>query len=75
MRTFENIAAVRASIEYSPTRFARKRASALEIWPRILYTDFKLHPHKIIMAQELSPVDWERRRDCCNAILTSVPSQ
>ena len=76
-RTPENIARVRTSIEQSPTRSARKHSAALRIsertMRRILHCDLKLHPYKIAVVQELSPADWERRRDCCNAILEAVP--
>ncbi|KAL4130614.1 hypothetical protein QTP88_008035 [Uroleucon formosanum] len=57
VRTPENIAAVRTSIEQSPSRSARKHAFALGISDRT----------------ELSPTDWGKRKDCCNAILTAVP--
>lgn len=77
VRTPENIAAVRTSIEQSPSRSARKHASALGISDRtvrrILHCDLKLHPYKIMVTQELSPTDWGKRKDCCNAILTVVP--
>ena len=77
VRIPENIAAVRTSIEQSPSRSARKHASALEISDRtvrrILHCDLKLHPYKIMVTQELSPTDWGKRKDCCNEILTVVP--
>jgi transposase len=61
VRTPENIATVRVSIELSPTRLARKHASALRISERpvrrILHTDLHLHPYKIMIGQELSPAD------------------
>ncbi|KAL4107868.1 hypothetical protein QTP88_018149 [Uroleucon formosanum] len=57
VRTPKNIAAVRTSIEQSPSRSARKHAFALGISDRT----------------ELSPTDWGKRKDCCNAILTAVP--
>ena len=76
-RTAENIARVRESILQSPQRSARKHAAALQIsqrtLSRILHCDLKLHPYKIAVVQELSPADWEKRRDCCNAILQAVP--
>ncbi|CAK9820222.1 hypothetical protein ANTPLA_LOCUS10503 [Anthophora plagiata] len=53
VRTSENIAAVRASIEQSPARSARKHAKALGISERtvrrILHTDLHLHPYKIMV--------------------------
>jgi transposase len=77
VRTPENIATVRALIELSPTRSARKHASALRISERtvrrILHTDLHLHPYKIMIGQELSPADWGRHTDCCNGILAAVP--
>ncbi|CAH0562881.1 unnamed protein product [Brassicogethes aeneus] len=77
VRTPETIEAVRRSIEQSPTRSARKHASALRISSRtvrrILHTDLKLHPYKLMVAQELSPQDCVQRRDACNAILTALP--
>lgn len=76
-RTPENIARVRESIMQSPRRSARKHAAALQIsqrtMTRILHCDLKLHPYKIAVVQELSPADWEKRRDCCNLILQVVP--
>ncbi|CAK9796588.1 Transposable element Tc3 transposase, partial [Anthophora quadrimaculata] len=77
VRTSENIAAVRASIELSPVRSARKHAEALGISERtvrrILHTDLHLHPYKIMVCQKLSPADYGRRLDCCKAILATVP--
>ncbi|CAK9810866.1 Mariner Mos1 transposase [Anthophora plagiata] len=77
VRTSENIAAVRASIEQSPARSARKHAKALGISERtvrrILHTDLHLHPYKIMVCQKLSPADYGRRLDCCKAILAAVP--
>jgi hypothetical protein len=76
VRTPENIATVRESIERSPTRSARKHASALRISDRtvkrILQTDLHLHPYKIMIGQELSPADWGRRMNCCNGILAQA---
>lgn len=76
VRTPENIVAVRASIEQSPSRSARKHAAALGISSRtvrrILHSDLQLHPYKLSVVQELSPEDWVKRTDACNAILTSV---
>lgn len=76
VRTPENIARVRASIELSPARSTRKLASALRIsertMQRILHTDVHLHPYKIMMGQELTPADWRRRMNCCSGILAAV---
>lgn len=76
VRTPENIAAVRASIEQFPDRSARKHAAALRISSRtvrrILHSDLHLHPHKMMFDR-----NWAhktvKRRDACNAILTAVP--
>ena len=58
VRTPENVEAVRASIQQSPKRSARKHAIALGISSRnlrrILHADLKLHPFKIMLAQELT---------------------
>lgn len=79
VRTPENIVAVRTSIEQSPSRSARKYTSALGISDQtvrqILHCDLKLHPYKITLTQELSLVDWGKRKDCCNAILTIMSSK
>ncbi|CAH0551096.1 unnamed protein product [Brassicogethes aeneus] len=75
VRTPENIRAVRRSIEHCvlcgnmllPLEYRRKTVR------RILQTDLKLHPYKLMIAQELSPQDCVTRRDACNAILTGLP--
>ena len=41
---------------------------------RILHTEFKLNPYKIIIGQEFIQQNGGRRRDCCNAILAAMPS-
>ena len=64
----ENIQTVRASIEQSPRRSARKHAAALGISHRsvrrMLHQELGMHPYKFLLAQELrfgekcSPVIW-----------------
>ena len=57
-RTPENIEAVRQSILQSPSRSARKHASALGISNRsvhrILHQDLHFHPYKMAVVQELT---------------------
>lgn len=76
VRTPENIMAVRASIEQSPSRSARKHAAALGISSRtvrrILHCDLHLHPYKMMVVQELRPEDFVKRTDACNAMLASL---
>ena len=58
VRTPENMQRVRASVQQSPRRSARKHAAALGIADRtvrqILHADLKMHPYKMMVAQELS---------------------
>jgi hypothetical protein len=78
VRTPENVEAVRASIQQSPKRSARKHAMALGISSRslrrILHTDLKLHPYKIMLAQELIERDQANRRAISAEILEQVPT-
>src|ERR1700729_1872081 len=65
-RTVENIAAVRASVAVDPNLSIPRRAQELRIkqtttW-RILKEDLNLHPYKIVLTQELKPLDHRRRR-------------
>jgi len=71
VRTSQNIAAVRTLIEQSSSRSARKHASTWNL-RRFLHCDLKLQPYKIMFAQELSPVDWEKRKDYCNMTYCSA---
>ena len=77
VRTPENVQRVRASIEQSPRRSARKHTAALGISDRnvrrILQADLKMHPYKMMVAQELSVTDWETRRTLSEDILQHVP--
>jgi len=72
----ENIAAVGTSVEQSSSRSARKHAYALgtsdRTARRISHCDLKLHSYKITIAQELSPADRGKRKDCCNAAVLKV---
>ena len=76
-RTPENVQRVRASIEQFPRRSARKQAAALGISDRtvrqILHAGLRMHPYKIMVAQELSVTDWETRRTLSEDILQHVP--
>ena len=78
VRTPENVQRVRASIEQSPRRSARKHtAAALGISDRtvtrILHVDLRMHPHKMMVAQEFGVTDWENRRTLSEDILQHVP--
>jgi len=77
VRTPENVQAIRASIQQSPKRSARKHAMGLGISSRslrrILHADLKLHPYKIMLAQELSERDHANHRAISAEILEQVP--
>jgi len=76
VRTPENVQRVRALIEESPRRSARKHAAALGISDRTetnLHADLRMHPYKMMVAQELSVTDWETRRTLYEDILQHVP--
>jgi len=66
VRTPENVQTVRASIEQSPRHSARKHAAALGISDRsvrrMLHQELRMHPYKMMLAQELSERDWKTRR-------------
>uniref|UniRef100_A0A8D2J2S7 Transposase n=1 Tax=Varanus komodoensis TaxID=61221 RepID=A0A8D2J2S7_VARKO len=78
VRAPENVEAVRASIQQSPRRSARKHAKSLGISSRslrrILHADLKLHPYKMVLAQELSEVVYANRRALSAGILQRVPA-
>ena len=78
IRTPENVEAVRASIQKSPNPSARKLAMALEkssrSLRRILHADLKLHPYKMMLAQELSERDHANRTAISAEILEQVPA-
>ena len=75
VRTHENVR-VRASIEQSPRRSARKHTAALGISDRtvrrILHADLRMHLYKMMVAQELSVTDWETCRTLSEDILQHV---
>jgi hypothetical protein len=77
IRTPENVEAIRASIQQSPKCSARKHAMALGISSRslrrILHADLKLHPYKMMLAQELSERDHANRKAISAEILEQVP--
>ena len=77
VRTLENVEAIKASIQQSPKRSARKHAMALGISSRslrrILHADLRLHPYKMMMGQELSERDANRRAISAE-ILEQVPA-
>jgi len=77
IRTPENVQRVRALIEQSPRHSARKHAAALGIFggtvTQILHADLRIHPYKMIVAQELSVTDWETQRTLSEDILQHVP--
>ena len=57
--------------------FRSKHAAALGISYRtvrqILHADIRMHPYKMMVAQELSVRDWETRRTLSEDILQHVP--
>ena len=77
VRTPENVQTVRASIEQSPRRSVRKHAAALGISDRsvrrMLHQELRMHPYKMMLAQELSKRDWETRRALCQEVQQHVP--
>ena len=76
-RTPENVEAVRASIQKSPKRSAHRHATALGIsngsLGKILHAELKLHPYKMMFAQELSERDHVNHRTIRAEILEQVP--
>ena len=74
--TPENAMAVKASVQQSPQRSARKHAAALRISAtsvrRILRKELQMHPYKIMLAQELNKNDFETRRALCLEIQQNV---
>ena len=73
----DNVAAVRAAIEPSPRRPARKHAIALKLSERsvrrMLHRDLKMYPYKMLIAQEVSDRDFETRVTLCQDLLWNVP--
>ena len=76
VRTPENVETVRASIQQSPKHSARKHAMVLGISSRslrrILHAYLKLHPYKMMLAQELSERDHANHRAISTEILEQV---
>lgn len=77
VRTPENVALVRAAVEQSPTRSARKHATALNMSDRsvrrILHKDLFFHPYKIMVVQELMPPDFNNRMNRAQEMLDRIP--
>ena len=73
----DSVELVRASIQHSPRRSARKHAAALSMSDRsvrrILHDDLNMHPYKTMIVQELSPTDYGTRVTLCSDILREVP--
>jgi len=67
------VAVVRASIQKSPQRSARKHAAALWLSDRsvrrILHRDLRMLPYKIAIAQKLKGSDFENRTKLCCDLL------
>lgn len=72
VRTEENVARVRASVQQSPRRSARKHAIALQMSNRsvrrILHEELKLHPYKIQVVQRILDQDKIVRLEFCHRI-------
>lgn len=77
VRTPENVATVRAAVEQSPTRSARKHATALNMsnrsLRRILHQDLTFHPYKMMIVQELMPPDFQNRVNRAQEMLNRIP--
>lgn len=76
VRTPQNVQLVRAAVERSPRRSARRHAVALGMSDRslrrILKLDLQFHPYKIMMAQELKVADYENRMSLCRQMLNEI---
>ena len=68
---------MRAAIERSPRRSAWKHAIALQLSERsvrrMLHRDLKIHPYKMVIAQELSDRDFETLVTLCPDLLRNAP--
>lgn len=75
-RTPENAQLVRAAVERSPRRSARKHSVALRISDRslrrIMHQDLSLKPYKIILVQEITPQDYDVDR--CQDMVNEIPT-
>lgn len=69
---------MRHSVVQSPTRSAHKHAYALGLSDRtvrrILHTDLKFHPYKLMIVQKLQERNWENLMACCDDIFQNVPA-
>ena len=69
----ENVAVVRASIQKSPRRSARRHAAAVRLSDRsvrrILHRDLRMLPYKIAIAQKLKGGYFENRTKLCRDLL------
>lgn len=78
VRTPDNTERVRASIERSPKRSARKHAVALGMSSRslrrILHFELHFHPYKMSVVQQLSEQDYVNRQTSCEQLLDTVPN-
>ena len=76
IRTPENIKIVKESILRSPRRSVHRHSAALSLSVRsvrrILNSDLRFHPYKLMVAQELLERDHETRIVCCKDILENV---
>ena len=73
----DNVAAVKAAIEQSPRRSARKHVIALQLSEhsvrRMLHRNLKMHPYKMEIEQELSDRDFETRVTLCQDLFRNIP--
>ena len=67
VRTSENIERVRQALVWSPSRSAKRHGVELNISResvrRILQSDLRFHPYKIMVVQELKARDYVQRED------------
>lgn len=72
VRTLEKVDRVRTAVVASPRRSTRRHAVALGMSRRslhcILHEDFKFHPYKIMIVQQLNEGDFVQRREFCRII-------
>lgn len=74
-----NVESVRASVLQSPRRSTRRRAATLGLsrrsLQRILHSELKFHPYKIMITQKLYERDYEQRRRFCERMLDVLHSE
>ena len=62
---------------HSPTRSARKHATALGISDRtvrrIIHEELRFHPYKMAVVQQLTERDFNARQTACESLLEVVP--